>query len=169
MKNEKAQIMSLLLGCMILVFSHVAFANGGIYQYTNDFKEEVQQNSIDRDYQIEFNAARTTLDYSVLEGKYIGLWDRELNVIYKKLLPKLTGEQKEMLINSQVSWLNWHIAESKFVDMTWMDDRKRGSQGPIQELKARKYRLRERTLELMEYYCMFGGKVEFEYQGITNP
>jgi len=69
-----------------------------------------------------------------------------------------------VLIDSQVDWLNWHIQESKFVNMTLLIDRKLGSQGPIQELKARKYRLRERTLELMEYYCLLDGNFELEYR-----
>ncbi len=164
MKNKKNLPVSIFLWCILLIYSNIASANSGIYQYSNDFKEEIQQNSIDRDYEIEFKAALTTMDYGELEGKYINLWDRELNVIYNKLLARLTEEQKTVLIDSQVDWLNWHIQESKFVNMTLLIDRKLGSQGPIQELKARKYRLRERTLELMEYYCLLDGNFELEYR-----
>jgi len=164
MKTKKHLACSIFMWCIILIYSNVVFANSGIYHYSNDFKEDIQQNPIDRDYQIEFKAVSTTIGYDSLEGKYIGLWDRELNVIYNKLLARLTEQQKDVLIDSQVAWLNWHSQETKFVDMTWLADRKLGSQGAIQELKAQKYRLRDRTLELMEYYCLLGGNVEFEYR-----
>lgn len=155
---------AIIICCFLLVYCTTAFAKSGIYQYTNSFQEAVAQNPLDRDYEAEFKSARTTYDYGSLEGKYIKLWDRELNVAYNKLLNKLAPQQKEMLIDSQVAWLSWHLQETKFVDKTFLSDRSLGSQGPIQELKAQKYRLRERTLELMEYYCLLGGATEFQYQ-----
>ncbi|MCE5287432.1 MAG: lysozyme inhibitor LprI family protein [Pelosinus sp.] len=154
----------LLLVCILSIVGGTASAEYGIYQYSNDFLSAVKDNPLDRDYQMECTAAQTTINYGELERKYITLWDRELNVVYNKLLAKLTDEQKDLLIESQVGWLNWHLNETKFVDKTILADRKRGSQGPIQEIRAQKQRLRDRTLELMEYYYMLGGKVEFEYQ-----
>lgn len=100
-----------------------------------------------------------------IEAKYIKLWDRELNLIYQKLMKKLNNQQTDIFTDFQVGWLQWHTQDTKFVDNVWNNNRKLGSQGSIQELKAQKQRLRNRTLELMEYYYLLGGNVEFEYQG----
>ena len=168
MKGFKIKLSAVLLFCLILGYSGIVFGEGGVYDYSGNFTKQIQQNPLERDYQIEFKAAQTRIDYDMLEGKYIKLWDRELNVIYQKLLSRLSDQQKDILIDAQVGWLEWHTKETKFVNITWMDDRKLGSQGAIQEAKAQKYRLRERTLQLMEYYYLLEHKVEFEYQGITK-
>lgn len=153
-----------LLCAAMFSSSHIACANAGIYQYTNDFAQTVQDNPLDRAYSREFKTATTTLEYAELENKYIALWDRELNGVYNTLLGKLSGEEKERLVDAQVAWLDWHIKERAFVNRTWLEQRKLGSQGPVQELKAEKLRLRERTLELLEYDCLLGGEVKFAYQ-----
>jgi len=70
-----------------------------------------------------------------------------------------------MLVDAQGGWLEWHTKETRFVDNTWIYDRKLGTQGGIQELKDLKDRFKSRTLELMEYYYLLRGKVELEYQG----
>lgn len=160
----KRTIICLLLCLVIVCGGNTALANGGIYQYSNDFAQAVRDNQIDRDYQRECKLASNTIEYGELEKKYIGLWDRELNVVYDKVLEKLSGAEKKKLIAAQSAWLDWHLNESAFVRLAWLDERKLGTQGPIQELKAEKIRLRERTLELMDYYCLLGGTVEFDYE-----
>lgn len=158
----------LFLGCLfaVLLFGscNIAAANGGIYQYTNDFAQAVRENRLDIAYQQESRGATNTIEYGELEKKYLALWDDELNAIYKKVLAKLSGAEKEKLIDAQAAWLDWHLKESAFVSKTWLEERKLGTQGPIQELKAEKIRLRERTLELMDYYCLLGGSPEFQYK-----
>ena len=160
----KQFLLGFLFCTTMLVSGNGAFANAGIYQYTNDFAQTVQDNPLDRAYSREVKTATTTLEYAELENKYIALWDRELNGVYNTLLGKLSGEEKERLVDAQVAWLDWHIKERAFVNRTWLEQRKLGSQGPVQELKAEKLRLRERTLELLEYNCLLGGEVKFTYQ-----
>ena len=130
MKLNKNHFVTIVLGCMMLLWSNIALANGGNYQATDDFARKVLQNPIDAAYQKEIDAASTTLQYRLLEEMYIKIWDKELNVVYQKLLAKLSESQRASLIDSQVNWLNWHTQESKFVYMTWLDDRKLGSWGP---------------------------------------
>ncbi len=155
----------LMFLCCVACSSGGVRAESGVYDYSGDFLEQVEQNPLDRDYKMDFVAANTTIAYGELEAKYIKLWDRELNLIYQKLMKKLNNQQIDILIDSQVGWLQWHTQETKFVGAVWNNERKLGSQGSIQELKAQKQRLRNRTLELMEYYYLFARSVEFEYQG----
>ena len=158
-------ITGFMIVCCLTFTGGVVFAESGVYDYSGDFSKQIEQNPLDRDYKLDFSIASTTVEYGALESKYIKLWDRELNLIYQKLMKKLNSQQIDVLTDSQVGWLQWHTRETQFVDAVWINDRKLGTQGAIQELKAQKQRLRNRTLELMEYYSLLNGNVEFEYQG----
>ncbi len=81
-------------------------------------------------------------------------------MIYQKLLTKLNDSQKELLVDSQLGWLQFHTKEAQMVGTFPF-----GSQGRVQRVQAYTSRLRDRTLELMEYYVRLGGNVEFEYNG----
>jgi len=101
-----------------------------------------------------------------LESKYTKIWDVELNAIYNKLLAKLTPKEKEGLIETQQGWLQYHMKESEFVNQVFNlreSGPVLGSQGTIQKQQAIKERIRERTLELMEYCSLLGDNVEFVY------
>lgn len=154
----------ILLFCLAFT-GRIVFAERAVYDYSGNFTKEFEQNLLDADYMLEFSSARNTVEYGAIEAKYINLWDRELNLIYQKLLDKLESGQRNLLIESQVGWVRWHTYEMQFVDAVWINNSKLGTQGAIQELKAQKQRLRNRTAELMEYYYLLSGKVEFEYQG----
>ena len=78
----------------------------------------------------------------------------------------MNDKEKDMLTESQKGWLQHHLKESEFVSQTFYlrdEGPILGSQGRVQTQQAVKGRLRERTLELMEYYFMLGNNVEFMY------
>lgn len=147
--------------------------NYGVYDMTGEFIEQVHSNPIDRDYQDELDKLHnspdfTTQDWVELEDKYAKIWDHELNVIYQKLLTKLNETEKATLIQAQKGWLQFHLAESDFVAQTFYgrpDGAIFGSQGRVQMVSALSQRLRDRTLQLMEYYSLLDGEVEFAYTG----
>lgn len=169
MYKNVIKVTSALLICLLLSWGGVISAKSGAYDYSGDFSQQLAQNCLDRDYLVEQKAAYTTRDYAELEGKYVKLWDKELNAVYQKVLARLDVRQRELLVNAQAGWLQWHINETEFVRAGLLNDRKLGTLGGIQEIRAQKDRLRERTLELMEYYYHLGGTPEFEYQGQQQP
>lgn len=141
----------------------------GNYDLTGEFYDEMLRNPIDHDYEVEFNEFQnskeiTTLGWGALESKYIEIWDKELNQIYKKLLSKLDKEPREALIESQKEWLQYHLRETKFVEKTFINNGYLGSQGSVSLGRVIRERNRERTMRLFEYRYLLDGEVEFLYQ-----
>lgn len=139
-------------------------AKYGNYDMPGEFTKWLENNPLDRDHWRDMKnpANYSTLSMEFLEAKYIKLWDKELNVIYQKLLLKLNDEEKELLVESQVGWLQYHEKEQDFVNKALKKDA--GSFFRVQKLIAYRLRIRDRTLELMEYYHRLGGNAEFEYK-----
>ena len=142
----------------------------GQYQMSDEgFSMYVQDNVIDKNYETETTQFQQSNEFSTqgwiaLESKYIEIWDNELNNIYNKLLEKLNEKEQKELREAQKGWLQYHIKESEFVVESW-NDLGLGSQGKVQLSMSQKARIRQRTLQLMEYYFMVGGDVEFSYKG----
>ncbi len=143
----------------------------GQYQMAEEgFSQLVKDNAIDKDYAAEMAEFQKSAEFSTngwiqLESKYSKLWDNELNSIYNILMEKLKDNEKKKLIEAQKGWLAFHIGESEFVSEAW-DAFGLGSQGRVQMIMAEKSRLRERTLQLMEYYHMLAGDIEFIYESL---
>jgi uncharacterized protein YecT (DUF1311 family) len=164
---KKVAILFVLILGLSLPLSSIGHANYRSYDVGGEFTKWVENNPLDRDYQRDKNIPanyRTNNDMARIAWKYAQLWDRELNVIYQKLLLKLTDKEKELLIDSQVGWLQYHEKEHAFVNEISVT-RIVGSHFRIQRIDAYLSRLRERTLDLMRYYNKLGGTAEFEYKG----
>lgn len=146
--------------------------NYGVYDMSGTFLNAVKENPIDHAYKTELVKLNQSSNFTTtiqmgLESKFNKIWDVELNAIYNKILLKLSAEEKENLISSQKGWVQFHTKESEFVNQTFKLRKSGpilGSQGSVQMLQANKERIRERTLELMEYYSLLGGNVEFVYK-----
>lgn len=138
------------------------------YDMTGNTKKLLEANPLDRDYNLDMWKPEngTTYGMARVKAKYIQLWDQELNVIYQKLLLKLNDEQKGLLVDSQVAWLQHHEKEASFVSKAL--NKEAGSFFIVQHASASLYDLRDRTLQLMVYYRRLGGEVEFEYKGDTE-
>ena len=148
----------------------------GVYDMTGDFVDKVNDNPIDKDYEVESRELSQSPNFNTLaeielESKYIGIWDKELNAIYNKLLNKLNSKEKEILIESQKGWLQYHTKETHFTYQFFYLRESGpilGSQGKVQMQQAIRKRLRERTLELMEYYEHLENDVDFVYKSTRN-
>nr|WP_145160637.1 lysozyme inhibitor LprI family protein [Paenibacillus terrae] len=142
----------------------------GNYDLKGEFYDEMLRNPIDHDYEVELNELVnskediTTLRWGALEGKYTEIWDKELNQIYNKLLPKLDREPREALIESQKEWLQYHLKETTFVEKTFISNGYLGTQGSVSLAKDERERIRERTMQLFEYRYLLDREVEFIYQ-----
>lgn len=143
----------------------------GQYQMSEDgFSQYVKDNPIDRDYKIELDKLQKSSDFTTqsrveLEVKYTEIWDKELNNTYNILLSKLNDNEKEKLRSAQSGWVQFHTKEANFVSESW-NDLGLGSQGRVQLVISGQGRIRQRTLQLMEYNYMLGCKVEFLYKGM---
>ncbi|CAI6082655.1 hypothetical protein PAECIP112173_03644 [Paenibacillus sp. JJ-100] len=146
------------------------FRSMGNFESSGEFYDEMLRNPIDHDYEMEFNELLnskeiiTTMDWGAFEGKYEKIWDEELNHIYEKLLSKLDRESREALIESQKEWLKYNLKETKFVEKTFIDTGYLGSKGSVSLARDIMERIRERTMQLMEYRYLLDGEVEFLYQ-----
>lgn len=162
---KKAALFLVIILGLTLPFANIAHAKYGNYDMPGDFTKWLENNLLDRDYWLDMRnpANYGTSSMELVEAKYIKLWDKELNVIYQKLLLRLNDEEKELLIEAQVGWLQYHEKEQDFVNIALKKDA--GSFFRVQKANAYRLRLRDRTLELMEYYHRLGGNVEFEYKG----
>jgi uncharacterized protein YecT (DUF1311 family) len=144
----------------------------GNYAMSDEFVNIIKENPIDKDYRIETenlsnSSESSTNSWIQLEGKYYSIWDDELNAVYKKLLSKLNEDEQKLLIEAQKGWLQFHINDPKFVTEVFYNRESGsilGTQGYISMMSLEKRRIRERTIELMEYYYMLGNNVEFEYK-----
>ncbi|AIQ54974.1 lysozyme inhibitor LprI family protein [Paenibacillus sp. FSL R7-0331] len=141
----------------------------GYYDLTGEFYDEMLRNPIDHDYEVEFNEFQNSKEFSTfgwraLVSKYTEEWDKELNQVYKKLLSKLDQEPKEALIKSQKEWLKHHLSETEFVEKAFIDNSYLGSQGLVSLETVIMGRIRERTMQLLEYRHLLDGEVEFVYQ-----
>jgi len=147
--------------------------NYGVYDMKGELLDKLNNNPIDVNYEVEFKELNQSEIFSTsaqveLESKYTKLWDTELNAIYNKLLSKLNPKEKEVLIQSQKGWLQHHMKESEFVNQVFNLRESGpvfGSQGRVQMQQAINGRIRERTLELMEYYSLLGNDVQFVFIG----
>jgi uncharacterized protein YecT (DUF1311 family) len=150
--------------------------NYGVYDMSGEYIKTIENNPIDHDNNIEMKNLNNSQNYSTqavlgLEYKYIKIWDDELNSIYNKLLSNLNVKEKGILLEAQKGWLAQHLKETEFVNQVFYQRESGpilGSQGRIQMQEAIKGRLRQRTLELMEYYEMLGNKVEFVYKSTVK-
>ncbi|GKU79188.1 lysozyme inhibitor LprI family protein [Paenibacillus sp. L3-i20] len=143
----------------------------GSYDVSQSYIELVQSNPIDKDYEKEFDDLNNSSEFSTqgliqLETKYIEIWDKELNEIYKKLIAKLDDKPKKLLIEAQKGWLQNHIKETEFVVSTFQVENSFniGSQGLVNIQVIHKNRLKDRTLQLFEYYYMLEGTDGFIYK-----
>ena len=168
---KKIIIISLLIFGGLLIFGTSAFCLLG-YDVSGEFDNLMKNNPLDKDYEKEIQEISDSKDFNTqtwveIESKYTTLWDSELNSVYKKLLVQLAPEEKALLIESQKGWLQYHLNEQKFVNQTFYFQKCGpifGSQGRVQTVSAYKMRVRERTIELMEYYSMVGNDIQFEYK-----
>ncbi len=152
---------------------YIKIGTVGVYDMSGDFIKAANNNPIDRAYNTELDKLNssnkfTTLSALELEVKYTKLWDAELNAIYKKLLPLLNKNEQKLLIESQNGWLEFNTKESEFVNEVFFNRKTGqifGSWGIVQTQSAKKERIRERALQLMEYYYSLEYKVEFKYKG----
>lgn len=85
----------------------------------------------------------------------IDAWDKELNKNYKLLMSVLSEEEKELLKKSQRTWITFRDNEMAFSNKMYIN--MNGSMWLIVAAQRKCDFIRQRTLELKEYYSILIG------------
>lgn len=137
------------------------------FDTSGSYKQISYSNPISKDYKVELEKLLNTPNYSntkvlELQHEFNDIWDKELNIVYNKLLNKLEKEEKELLKKAQTGWVQHHMNEGKFFARTI--SRRLGSLGRFENMDEDMERLKRRTLELMEYCYYLGEDFDFSYE-----
>ena len=141
----------------------------GDYQGNDDFSEIIHANPIDQDYQQELKQLQekhvtTTLEWGAFEGRYLAVWEKEMNATLEHLYPLLGEEDRVNLEQSQKNWQTYMDADYAFVLDKFILTRDFGTQGSVNLLAAQSRQTKERTIKLMEYlFSIDREAVDFVY------
>lgn len=134
------------------------------YSETPGIEELLNDNIIDKLYIEECNDAMTTVEFMNIDNRYLDIWKNELDNVVDKIRVLLSDEMLSEFDKSQAAWqiyfeTNPNIAVNFYTQ-------KMGSGSIVHQLYADKslHMVRNRTLELAEYYYILTGNFEFEFQ-----
>lgn len=142
---------------LFLTVSSLIFSKNLIYSdtnemtgsYTNELKlrmSKIEKNVISKYKDVSGNdynfrrAAQEIYDY----------WDKELNIIYNKLMEKLNPKAKERLIQSQKDWIEYRDDDGTF--RYFIENEEGGTLGINRVISAKIRTVKERTLNLAYIY-----------------
>ena len=83
-------------------------------------------------------------------------WDKELNIVYQKIMKIANTKTKNNLRNAQRAWLK--SRDKKVQDSYYFENPEGGSMGVLFSLNTNVKLLEQRTLELAEMYDRLTGK-----------
>ena len=142
---------------LFLTVSSLIFSKNLIYSdtnemtgsYTNELKlrmSKIEKNVISKYKDVSGNdynfrrAAQEIYDY----------WDKELNIIYNKLMKKLNPKAKERLIQSQKDWIEYRDDDGTF--RYCIENEEGGTLGINRAISTKIRTVKERTLNLAYIY-----------------
>lgn len=70
----------------------------------SEFNKKISENTIDKDYNIEFSNTQTTAGFIALENRYIEIWKAKINEDLPKLLSKLSDGDADVFLEAQNDW-----------------------------------------------------------------
>ncbi|PKL83244.1 MAG: hypothetical protein CVV24_06025 [Ignavibacteriae bacterium HGW-Ignavibacteriae-3] len=91
----------------------------------------------------------TTRDMLECTQKAYEAWDKELNIVYKKLMSKLSENGKSVLKRAQIEWIAFRDLEFKTIDSIY--DILQGTMYIPMRLNDKMDLVRRRTLQLNGY------------------
>lgn len=133
---------------LFLLFSLMAFAG---YKEDLEKRMKIVEKGINKD-------TESTAEAVDAQVKTYEAWDKEMNIVHKKLINKIEeiekkyGEEykgfKASLIKTQKSWIEFRDNEADFSQRPFG----RGSMGRVIRAGTRAEMTKDRALELAEYY-----------------
>lgn len=140
-------VLKRLLIVWISIFSVSAFA---------DIAIEPTQHAIDAWYEEKMaeETVNSTADMRNITNQARMKWDAEMNIVYKRLMKKLSSSQQAALRKAQQQWLKYRDAEGKVIGEIVSSQ-----QGTIHQLSGTHLGMqlvRARALNLIAYEQEFG-------------
>ena len=142
---------------LFLTVSSLIFSKNLIYSdtnemtgsYTNELKlrmSKIEKNVISKYKDVSGN------DYNFRRAsqEIYDYWDKELNIIYNKLMKKLNPKAKERLIQSQKDWIEYRDDDGTF--RYCIENEEGGTLGINRAISAKIRTVKERTLNLAYIY-----------------
>ena len=112
----------------------------------SDFRNKVYEN-VDEGHDVQQKDALRAMQEE---------WDKELNIVYQKIMKIANTKTKNNLRNAQRAWLK--SRDKKVHDSYYFENPEGGSMGVLFSLNTNVKLLEQRTLELAEMYDRLTGK-----------
>ena len=97
--------------------------------------------------QLETHYSTAGMLNALYEGQE--MWDKELNLVYARLMKQLPKTKQTILKNSQRAWITFRDANSKLINATIADQQ--GSMYRVEAADAHYRAVKSRVLQLLEY------------------
>ncbi len=147
-----------MITMIFLTISSLAFAaNSPIYRdtsemtgsYTNELKSRM--NKIEKEIIAKHgNVSGNDYNFKMAAQEIYAYWDKELNIIYNKLIKELNPKAKQNLIQSQRDWIRYRDYDGVF--RFYIQNEEGGTLGVNHEISAKIRTVKERTLNLAYVY-----------------
>ena len=142
---------------LFLTVSSLIFSKNLIYSDTNEMTGSYTNELKLRMSKIEKNVISKYKDVSGSDNNFrraaqeiYDYWDKELNIIYNKLMEKLNPKAKERLIQSQKDWIEYRDDDGTF--RYCIENEEGGTLGINRAISAKIRTVKERTLNLAYIY-----------------
>ena len=143
--------------------SYQPFAPYKSYLLGSNSEDVLNDNPIDKSFLAEESKQITTVDNVEFLDKYYKIWDTELSFTLKNLRVTLKGKALKALNDSQSAWQKFRVSDVNLGYEVNFAINGVGSIIPILDGYKGIALIRERTLELKEYYYMATGDLTFKY------
>lgn len=146
MKISKNKFLGMLLFLLISSISISGEYKDQLVNRMSNFRNEVYEN-VNEGHDVQVKEALWKMEKE---------WDKELNIVYQKIMKIANTKTKNNLRNAQRAWLK--SRDKKVQDSYYFENPEGGSMGVIFSLNTNVKLLEQRTLELAEMYDRLTGK-----------
>ena len=146
MKISKNKFLEILVFLLISSIGISGQYKNQLVNRMSNFRNEVYEN-VSEGYDVQQKEALRKMEEE---------WDKELNIVYQKIMKIANTETKNNLRNAQRVWLK--SRDKKVQDSYYFENPEGGSMGVLFSLNTNVKLLEERTLQLAEMYDRLTGK-----------
>ena len=146
MKILKNKFLGMLVFLLVSSISISGQYKDQLVSRMNDFRNKVYEN-VDEGHDVQQKDALRAMQEE---------WDKELNIVYQKIMKIANTKTKNNLRNAQRVWLK--SRDKKVQDSYYFENPEGGSMGVLFSLNTNVKLLEQRTLELAEMYDRLTGK-----------
>ena len=146
MKISKNKFLGMLVFLLISSISISGQYKDQLVSRMSDFRNKVYEN-VSEGHDVQQKEALWQMEEE---------WDKELNIVYQKIMKIANTKTKNNLRNAQRTWLK--SRDKKVQDSYYFENPEGGSMGVLFSLNTNVKLLEQRTLELAEMYDRLTGK-----------